>query len=83
MNFEMLKLRLRYRRSAPKTTVRHTVEGRFRPISVMYEENAFDGLSTLFTDDPNIYKTVLPIFYLLAYVFRLISYYQVKAMVMI
>ena len=49
-----------YRRVAPKMVVRHSVEGRFRPISVMYEENALEGLSTLFSDDPIIYKTADP-----------------------
>lgn len=38
--------------------MRHSVEGSFRPVSVMYEENALDGLSTLFADDPNVFTSV-------------------------
>nr|CDJ94690.1 hypothetical protein, variant [Haemonchus contortus] len=47
--------RMLYRRRSPRLTVRHNVEGSFHPISVMYEENALNGLSSLFADDPNMF----------------------------
>ncbi|VDM80979.1 unnamed protein product [Strongylus vulgaris] len=49
--------RMLYRRRSPRLTVRHTIEGTFRPVSVMYEENALAGLSTLFIDDPAMFVT--------------------------
>ncbi|KAK6047856.1 hypothetical protein COOONC_14639 [Cooperia oncophora] len=49
--------RMLYRRRSPRLTVRHNVEGSFRPVSVMYEENALSGLSTLFSDDPNMFTS--------------------------
>ncbi|KAK5974246.1 VPS13 domain-containing protein, partial [Trichostrongylus colubriformis] len=50
--------RMLYRRRSPRLTVRHNVEGSFRPVSVMYEENALNGLSSLFADDPNMFTSV-------------------------
>lgn len=52
------EFRMLYRRRSPRLIVRHSVEGSFRPVSVMYEENALDGLSTLFADDPNVFTSV-------------------------
>ncbi|KAK6738704.1 hypothetical protein RB195_020674 [Necator americanus] len=48
--------RMLYRRRSPRLTVRHSIEGTFRPVSVMYEENALAGLSTLFADDPDLFS---------------------------
>ncbi|RCN23983.1 hypothetical protein ANCCAN_30328 [Ancylostoma caninum] len=49
--------RMLYRRRSPRLTVRHNIEGSFRPVSVMYEENALAGLSSLFADDPNMFTS--------------------------
>ncbi|CAJ0587158.1 unnamed protein product, partial [Mesorhabditis spiculigera] len=46
--------KMQYRRRSPRLIVRHTVEGTFRPISVMCDENAFSGIGALFDDDPDI-----------------------------
>ncbi|KAJ1353258.1 hypothetical protein KIN20_009852 [Parelaphostrongylus tenuis] len=47
--------RMLYRRRSPRLVVRHNIEVNFCPVSVMYEENALQGLSTLFSDDPNVF----------------------------
>ncbi|CAI4229925.1 unnamed protein product [Auanema sp. JU1783] len=49
--------RMQYRRSEKKFTVKHVIEGCLKPISVIYEENALAGLSTLFADDPLVFKS--------------------------
>uniref|UniRef100_A0A0K0DCQ1 Ricin B-type lectin domain-containing protein n=1 Tax=Angiostrongylus cantonensis TaxID=6313 RepID=A0A0K0DCQ1_ANGCA len=51
--------RMLYRRRSPRLVVRHNIEVNFCPVSVMYEENALHGLSTLFADDPNLFANVI------------------------
>ncbi|CAI2346080.1 unnamed protein product [Caenorhabditis sp. 36 PRJEB53466] len=50
---------MHYSRKAPRLIVRHTVNCRLRPVSIVYEEGALDGLSTLFTDDPTMFDEIL------------------------
>ncbi|VDM54912.1 unnamed protein product [Angiostrongylus costaricensis] len=50
--------RMLYRRRSPRLVVRHNIEVNFCPVSVMYEENALHGLSTLFADDPDLFTNV-------------------------
>ncbi|TKR63463.1 hypothetical protein L596_027292 [Steinernema carpocapsae] len=40
-----------YRRRAPKLIARHTLEATFSSVSVMYDEDALDGLTSLFDVD--------------------------------
>lgn len=50
---------MHYSRKSPRLIVRHTVNCRLRPVSIVYEEGALEGLSTLFTDDPTMFDEIL------------------------
>uniref|UniRef100_A0A8R1I955 Chorein_N domain-containing protein n=1 Tax=Caenorhabditis japonica TaxID=281687 RepID=A0A8R1I955_CAEJA len=50
---------MHYSRKSPRLIVRHTVNCRLRPVSIVYEEGALEGLSTLFTDDPSMFEEIL------------------------
>ncbi|CAB3411172.1 unnamed protein product [Caenorhabditis bovis] len=42
---------MHYRRTSPRLITKHVVNCRLRPVNVVYEEGALEGLSTLFTED--------------------------------
>ncbi|VDK72688.1 unnamed protein product [Litomosoides sigmodontis] len=55
--------RLIYRRHAPKMVVTHTLDVRCSELSVLYNEGAFDGLATFFSDksDKNLDPVLLDV----------------------
>ncbi|NP_001348705.1 Ricin B-type lectin domain-containing protein [Caenorhabditis elegans] len=46
---------MHYIRKSPRLIVKHMVNCRLRPVSIVYEEGALEGLSTLFSDDPTVF----------------------------
>ncbi|KAF1766140.1 hypothetical protein GCK72_006096 [Caenorhabditis remanei] len=50
---------MHYIRRSPRLIVKHIVNCRLRPVSIVYEEGALDGLSTLFSDDPTVFNEIL------------------------
>lgn len=49
--FQLVVFRLFYRRLAPRLNVFHEIKASFLPISVVYDEDALDGLASLFNTD--------------------------------
>ncbi|PIC46698.1 hypothetical protein B9Z55_006302 [Caenorhabditis nigoni] len=50
---------MHYIRRSPRLIVKHVVNCRLRPVSIVYEEGALEGLSTLFSDDPTIFDEIM------------------------
>uniref|UniRef100_A0A1I7TSK2 Ricin B-type lectin domain-containing protein n=1 Tax=Caenorhabditis tropicalis TaxID=1561998 RepID=A0A1I7TSK2_9PELO len=50
---------MHYIRRSPRLVVKHMVNCRLRPVNIVYEEDALDGLNTLFSDDPTIFDEIL------------------------
>lgn len=50
---------MHYIRRSPRLIVKHMVNCRLRPVNIVYEEGALEGLNTLFSDDPTIFDEIL------------------------
>lgn len=50
---------MHYIRRSPRLIVKHIVNCQLRPVSIVYEEGALEGLSTLFSDDPTVFDEIL------------------------
>uniref|UniRef100_A0AC35TVT4 Ricin B-type lectin domain-containing protein n=1 Tax=Rhabditophanes sp. KR3021 TaxID=114890 RepID=A0AC35TVT4_9BILA len=54
-------LKMNYRRLAPKQTVFHELDAQFEPVSIVYDEDAMEGISGLFDTESEHLKPQTPV----------------------